>query len=335
MSLPPVEELTFIHELPLSLRRISTGFNLACPLCGEGSSRNKKRGYILLAGPKYERNTYVCHNCYPEGMSLRRFISLVDDYAYQRYRKLEKEFFLKEIRAGKPLKQKKSGHINSHTEKLGDCKYIFTPSQSTFIPARAHKPAVEYCKSRNIPEEWINRLLYCPRKGVGFGEMLIFPLYFDEEQLYGFQGRSLEGKRFHTFMPNDSYKVFNFFEIDRERPVYVLESIIDSFSLPNSIAMLGADLSKAVRTELDRPIFCFDNDRTGMEKTKKYLEDGETCFIWPAQIQAKDFNKLSERGIPGWKLLKMVKMNTMKGLQGIMEINARLSKTKKTFRRTF
>lgn len=335
--LPPLEEIPFIHQLPLEkMKPCSAGFNFACPLCGEGSSKGKKRGYILLAGIKYERNTFVCHNCYPDGMSLRRFIQELDDHTFKLYREAEKNFSIKELKAGKSLRQKKQGHINKHTDKLEDCKYIFKPSIRTFSPARQSLLAVEYCRQRKIPEHWIDRLLFCPRKNVPFGDMLIFPLYFDKERLYGFQGRTINGnKRFNTFMPNDSYKVFNFFEVDRKSEVFVFEAIIDSFSLPNSIAMLGADLSKAARTELRKPIFIFDNDRTGMEKTKKYLENGEECFIWPKQLRAKDFNELVVKGIPGWKLMKMVRMNTFKGLQGIMEINVRLSQTKKTFRRKF
>ena len=335
MSLPPIEELQFIHQLPLNLRQFSGGFNIACPLCGEGGSKYKKRGYILLAGIKYERNTYVCHNCYPEGMSLARFISLVDDHVYEQYRKVEKDYYFDELKKGKSLTQKKVGHINKHVDKLADCRYVFSPSQSTFVSARSVVSAVDYCRRRKIPEKQIDRLLFCPHKKYSFGNMLIFPLHYDEDHLYGFQGRSITDKRFHTFMPNDAYKVFNFFEVDRSKPVPVFESIIDSYSLPNSMAMLGADLSKAVREELDRPIFVFDNDRTGMEKTKKYLEAGEECFIWPAVLKSKDFNELVVKGIPTWKLTRMVKDYTYSGLEGIMEISARLSKTKKTFRRQF
>ena len=336
--LDPYDELQFIQELSLrNVQKREAGYNFYCPLCNEGKSPHKTRGWILLAGVKYDHNTYMCHNCLPEGMSVRKFISLTNDQVYSKYKEFEKKKYIDDIRSGKIRSKKKT--INITLDKGLDevPKFIFPFNNKTFISLSSPQAveALEYCKKRKIPESIINTLLYCPNSKYSFGKMLIFPLWYDDNHAYGFQGRSIEGKRFHTFMPNTSYKVYNLFNVDRTSQVYVFESIIDSYVISNSISMLGADLSKPVLKLLEKRVFVFDNDRTGEEKTLKYLEKGEKCFIWPTSLKAKDFGELIEKGIDRVVLRKLIKSNIYSGFKGEVEIKMKLSKSKKTFRRDY
>jgi len=276
----------------------------------------------------------MCHNCLPEGMSVRKFISIVDQDVFKKYKEYEKTKFIEDLKSGKKLYQKRQGNINNFTEKLSSVpKYIFNFNPKTFIPCELVPAAVEYCKKRKIPDDQIKKLYYCPRKDLNYGKMIIFPLYFNDGRVFGFQGRSIKEKRFHNFMTNDSYKVYNLFDVDKTSNVYVFESIIDSYVMPNSIAMLGADLSKPIREMLSKPVFVFDNDRTGEEKTLKYIKNGERCFIWPDAIQSKDFGELAEKGIEKEKMRKLIKSRIFSGFKGEVEIKLKLSKSKKTFRR--
>jgi len=334
--LDPYDELQFIQELSLrNLQRREAGFNFSCPLCNEGKSPHKRRGWILLAGVKYDHNTYMCHNCLPEGISVRKFISLIDPSLFIKYKEFEKKKYIEDIRAGKIHSKKKYINIRPDNELKEKPERIFPFNKKTFIPLDDPKAikALEYCKKRKIPDSVIKRLLYCPHKKYSFGKMLIFPLWYDDELAYGFQGRSIEGKRFHTFMPNTSYKVYNLFQVDKSATVYVFESIIDSYVTTNSISMLGADLSKPVLKILKKRVFVFDNDRTGEEKTLKYLKNGEKCFIWPNGVKAKDFGELIEKNIDRSVLRKLIKTNIFSGFKGEVEIKMKLSKSKKTFRR--
>ena len=65
----------------------------------------------------------------------------------------------------------------------------------------------------------------------------------------------------------------------------------------------------------------------------KYINEGERCFIWPDEIQAKDFGELTEKNIENEQLRKLIKSRIFSGLQGEVEIKLKLSKSKKTFRR--
>jgi len=336
--LDPYDEIQFIQELSLrNLQRKEAGYNFSCPLCNEGKSPQKRRGWILLAGVKYDHNTYMCHNCLPEGMSVRKFISLVDPSLFNKYKDFEKKKYIEDIKSGKIHNKKKYININPDNELKEKPKYIFPLNSKTFIPLDDPKAidALEYCKKRKIPDSIIKTLYYVPNKKYSFGEMLIFPLRYDQENMYGFQGRSINKKRFHTFMPNTSYKVYNLFDVDKTSIVYVFESIIDSFVVSNSIAMLGADLSKPVLNLLPKRVFVFDNDRTGEEKTLKYIQKGEKCFIWPQGIKAKDFGELIEKNIDRSVLRKLIKDNIYSGFKGETLIKLKLSKSKKTFRREY
>ncbi len=330
------DEVQFVNELNLkNVQRREVGYNFSCPICNEGNSPHKRRAWILFAGAKYDHNTFMCHNHLPEGMSVRKFISLTDHSVFEKYKKFEKTKYIEDIKSGK-IKSKRKG-INISPSRCSDApSKIFKLSKNAFIPLsdpRAQK-ALEYCKKRKIPSTIIKTLLYCYRPKIySFSEMLIFPLWYDEERVYGFQGRSITEKRFHTCMPNTSFKAYNLFNIDYTARTYIFESIIDSYVISNSVSMLGADLSKNARDMIKKPIFVFDNDRTGEEKTLKYIQNGEKCFIWPSGLKAKDFGELVEKGIDGRLLRKTIKDNIFEGIKGEMQIKIKLSKSKKTFRR--
>jgi len=333
--LDPFDEVQFVNELNLkNVQRRDYGYNFFCPICNEGNSPHKRRAWILFAGAKCDHNTFMCHNHLPEGMSVRKFISITDHAVFSKYKAFEKTKYIEDIKSGKIKGKRKTINITQKQDSLTP-KKLFPLNKRTFLPLDHidSKEGLEYCKKRKIPESIIKTLLYCPSKHYHFGKMLIFPLWYNDELVYGFQGRSIQGKRFHTHMPNTTFKVYNLYSVDYSSRVYVFESIIDSYVINNSISMLGADLSKTARLMLDKPIFVFDNDRTGEEKTLKYMLAGEKCFIWPNGIQAKDFGELIQKGIQREILRKLIKDNIYSGLKGEMAIKIKLSKSKKTFRR--
>lgn len=332
-----IEELEIINELvaELNLNNLTDfrgGFNFSCPLCGEGSSPWKKRAYILFDDGTYGHNSFVCHNCYPDGMYFRSFVRLADNNAWKRYQEFEKSKRLDEIqKSGKIFQKKKS--INKKTTAAKP-RYLFKLSPRSFTSVRNVTKAVDYARSRCIPEHIIDTLYYSrPREGWAYGDMLIFPLTYKGDIVYGFQGRSIETKKFRTFTRNDSFKCFNVFGVDEKQTVYCFESIIDSFAVDNSIAMLGADLSPNVRRMFKNLVYCFDNDRTGVEKSIKYLENGEKVFLWPKEISAKDTGLLLQKGITPEQITKMINTNIYSGIEGLGRATVLLNKFKPTFRR--
>jgi hypothetical protein len=149
-----------------------------------------------------------------------------------------------------------------------------------------------------------------------FSDMLIFPFYYKNTNwVYGFQGRNIFEKFFYIFLPPNNYKIYNYYNIDKTKPVYICEAIIDSLFVPNSIGLLGSDISKTLLENIN-PIFVFDNDETGYKKVIKYLELGFKCVIWPKEIIEKDINEMVMNRIDP---LPIINNNIFTGKLGIIK----------------
>ena len=73
--------------------------NIKCPLCGEGKSTHKARGYVLLGS---DHITYFCHNCLSEGISFYNFLAQVDsavatDYRLETRNKKSRNYQIKKV----------------------------------------------------------------------------------------------------------------------------------------------------------------------------------------------------------------------------------------------
>lgn len=157
---------------------------------------------------------------------------------------------------------------------------------------------------------------------------LIIPLYY-EGVMYGFYSRSIEGKEFYTFNPDNNfgYKVWNWFNVDFTKPLYVFESVFDAISYAvssgnyNVIATMGAKLGDDRTAELKHPIYALDNDRSGFLNGLQYAKQGHDVFIQPNHIIHKDMNLCFKNGID---CAALVKENIFTGISAEIELNARL-----------
>ena len=62
-------------------------------------------------------------------------------------------------------------------------------------------------------------------------DYLVIPLYCNNK-MYGFYSRSMNEHKFYTYIPdkNTGFKVWNLYNIDTTKPVYVFEGIFDALS---------------------------------------------------------------------------------------------------------
>jgi len=98
---------------------------------------------------------------------------------------------------------------------------------------------------------------------------------------------------------NRNEAIYNFFNIDKSKPIVVLEGPINSTFVENSIATLGLAIPEEVQKELNKLqcYYLFDNDKVGKEKPLEYLKQGRYVFLWNKFLQkykvnAKDINDL-------------------------------------------
>lgn len=319
-----INELKYIHQLSLpKLKRVPSGYMCSCVKCKEGKSPWKTRMYILTEKKSYI--TVFCQNCGYD-TNFRTFVKDFFPYIFEEYKRDERELLLANLKNG--TLNRKDVKTSSDLNNDLDLKYVFKLSQKYFKPAKHHPLAVEFCKKRHI-EDRIDEFFYNVHPNHTLSGMVIFPFYVgDDHFLYGFQGRHTSVKKFHTHSKNESMKVYNFYRVNFDEPVYIFESIIDSLMIPNSIAMLGVSLSEPVLNSMRSPIFVLDNDKRGIQTAIKYASENKKIFIYPDNFKYKDFNAAVCDGVNRSELKDMIKENTYQGFAATVRLQMVMSKSK-------
>jgi hypothetical protein len=156
---------------------------------------------------------------------------------------------------------------------------------------------------------------------------LILPFYDLNGQLTGVTCRALRGEtlRYITVkVKEDVPLIFGIDNIDRTKPIYVVEGPIDSLFLDNAIAVSGTSFGKLSETGLakDNLNIVFDNQPRNIEVCKlieKNIDQGYNVVIWPQTISAKDINEMVLENI---NVKKIIKENTFSGLTAKMKFIA-------------
>lgn len=297
-----------------------------CPLCGDSTKKNNSKRLHL-----YKKGDLELINCFNAGCSCenKTIYSFLRDFYPHLLPAYKKETFGDKIE-----------NLRQH-QTLGDlvlhgAKSIKTvePKPSLFNLEAFFEPLtdnyVNYLHNRGIIPHF-NNTWYKGKENIKIGDItynikdyLIIPLLCDG-LCYGFYSRSIEKKDFITFVSTVGFKVWNWFEINKKMPVYIFEAIFDGMSTgkKNIIANLGAKLPEDRLKQLKDPIFCLDNDKTGIEMGIKYAEQGYKVFVMPNVFPEKDFNEL-KLNRPELDIGKMIDENTYKGISAITRLKAKL-----------
>lgn len=232
----------------------------------------------------------------------------------------------------------------SKVEKKYDVVSLATFDYSSyFVKVKDSKEAISYLKSRHFDLSDIDSLLgdwYISKINMNIGDKfynlkncLIIPLYVPLDELgskfamYGFYSRSIESKTFYTFMPeaNQGYKIWNYFNINKDEPVYIFEGIFDALSayksgLKNVIACMGATIPDERIKELKDPVFCLDNDKTGFLNALKYCKKYKVLVL-PDEVKQKDMNEILKAGLD---IKSLIQNNIYKGIMAEIKIRKKL-----------
>lgn len=319
------EEIEFANLLSLTrAKKVPVGYNFECPICMEGKSRGRKRrAYLLINSPQHNTIHFFCQNC-GGSMSFKSFLKDFHTHLFEDYVAREKENWIRDLKHGR--KKQKGGSIEQDETET---KYIQLETQY-FRPVAEHMEALKYCQGRKIPGRVIKGLFYVPRT-ISISEqdeerieplvgMVVFPLS-DDRGIYGYQGRSVEGKRFHTFTgelgENQGRKFFMDKVVKINQRVYILESIIDSLFIDNSVAMLGSSLSPSFLSTLGDRVYCLDNDVSSenVKKMDKIIMAGEKIVIWPSDVEEKDINEMILAGKTRRDIINTINENTYYGFE--------------------
>lgn len=200
-----------------------------------------------------------------------------------------------------------SGNSNTNNTSENQFKYIDLRS---VLDTNTSKQ-IEFLKSRGFDEYTIDFLnFYNGTKsfnlnGVYYGikDYLVIP-FSRNSNYYGFYARSLTEKRFINFTLNQNYGIWNLFNVNLNKPVFIFEAILDAlafrqiYKTDQIIALNTSSISKNVLDLIKYPFFCLDNDKVGIEKMIKYNSIQNSHFIcYPSNLKQKDFNEILQNNI--------------------------------------
>ena len=293
-------------------------YNFRCPICGDSKKhKNKARGYFY----QVKTNTnFKCHNC-GASLSLNNFLKQIDSTLHKQY----------------TLEKFKEGHAGGRNFVVEEPKFEF--KQPVFrkgldLPKASDVTvAKEYLEKRKLDpskfyftnkfKQWTNT----QKKTfdtIGRDESrIIIPMYDENRNLIGFQGRSLgpNSVKYITVMINDDApKIYGLDTIKTEKPIYILEGPFDSTLVENSVAMCGSDIDIGSFGWSDY-IWVFDNEPRNREivnRISKTIDRGDKIVIWPSTVTEKDVNDMT---MSGHNVMNLLESNTYSGLKAKIKFN--------------
>ena len=292
-------------------------YNFRCPICGDSQkNKNKTRGYIYSV----KNNTnFKCHNC-GASMSLNNFIKELDPMLHKQY----------------TMEKFKEGHTGKNfvveQPKFEFVKPVF--KRNLNLPKASEVPiAREYLTKRKLnPEkfyfadkfkEWTNtqKVMF---DTIGRDECrIIIPMYNEDKNLIGFQGRSLVPnlvKYITVMLDEDAPKIYGLDQVDSSKPIYIVEGPFDSTFIQNAVAMCGSDVNIG-SFGWSNYIYVFDNEPRNREivnRISKTIDRGDKVVIWPTSIEQKDINDMV---LTGLNVIDVLKSNTYSGLEAKIKFN--------------
>lgn len=289
-------------------------YNFRCPFCGDSHrSKKKARGYFY---PVENNTNYKCHNC-GISLSFNNFLKEVDP-------SLHKEFTIEKYKGGFTGKNFVTNTPDFEIKTPVFNEKVNLPKASTndvskqYLIQRKLNPEKYYYASDF--SKWINEITYEPN--LKSEPRIVIPLFYNKK-LIGVQGRALtksDVKYITVMFDKHSPKIYNYDNVDKEKPVYVLEGPFDASFIKNSIAMCGADLDLK-SLNIHYPVYVYDNEPRNQEihaRMSKVIQQGYSIVIWPDIIKEKDVN---DAVLAGHNVQEILSQNVYKDLEANLKFN--------------
>jgi predicted RNA-binding Zn-ribbon protein involved in translation (DUF1610 family) len=292
-------------------------YTFRCPICGDSQkNKNKTRGYLY---PVKNNTNFKCHNC-GASLSFNNFLKEMDPTLHKQY----------------TLEKFKEGHTGRGFV-VEEPKFEFTKpvfKKRLDLPKASEIPAArEYLEKRKLnPEkfyfadkfkEWTNSQKQTFDTISRDESRIIIPMYDRDNNLIGFQGRSLvpnSVKYITVMLDEEAPKIYGLNEVNEQLPIYVVEGPFDSTFVNNSVALCGSDGDLGY-FEGSNVILVYDNEPRNREivnRIGKCISRGQSVVIWPSGIIEKDINDMV---LSGLNVMDVLKSNTYSGLEAKIKFN--------------
>ena len=361
--LDPIDSLYFKLAVGSDRIKTETPVDIAarCPICGDSKhSKNKARLHLYEKNGKCFVNCFNECSCVNRTMTsfLRDYFpNLYDGYKKEKFgeqlKRLKEDEISGAISAADiftrdSLKNLLDDKDDKNKTDSSDITDITDITDTTNVSRCSITPLIlfelfcfeyneqkitDYYKSRGLtynPDVFgksynSGTALTIDGKSYPLYNFLIIPFYKDGKW-FGFYSRSFDSHKFYTYMPskNSGCKVWNLYNVDVSRTVYVFEGIFDALSayehgLDNVVACCGATLNSDILKQFNDVVFCLDNDRTGISNSIKYLKEGYKTVNWTNPY--KDCNEMLKAGI---NVKSEITDNIVSGILGIVKLQSKL-----------
>ncbi len=286
-------------------------YNFRCPLCGDSQKhKNKARGYVY---PVKADMNFKCHNC-GASATFSNFLKQLDPTLYKQY--TFEKFQTRNTGKGSVIEEPKLDFKKPvFKKKLNLPRASEVPIATKYLEKRKLDPTKFYFTNKF--QEWTNTQKQTFDTIHRDESRIIIPLYDTDNNLIGFQGRSLgpnSVKYITVMLTDDAPKIYGLDEINDKKPIYIIEGPFDSTFVENSVAMCGSDID--VRTfGWSDYIWVYDNEPRNREivnRISKTIDRGDKVVIWPSTITEKDINDMI---LSGHNVMSVLESNTYSGLE--------------------
>ena len=292
-------------------------YNFRCPICGDSQKhKNKARGYIYQVK---NNSNFKCHNC-GASMSLNNFLKTIDTTLHKQY----------------TLEKFKEGHTGRNfvvEEPTFTFKKPVFKSKLDLPKASEDPDARRYLEKRKLnPEKfyftdsfkrWTNTKKQTFDTISRDEPRIIIPMYNQDKDLIGFQGRSLipnSVKYITVMLEDEAPKIYGLDTINEDLPIYVVEGPFDSTFVNNSVLCVAVTVTWVILREATRFLFMITaRNREIVNRIGKCIDRGEKVVIWPSGLEEKDINDMV---LSGHDVMSMIKLNTYSGLEAKVKFNS-------------
>lgn len=339
-------DIQYITRLSQRLRNFKQRkdvFNFSCPLCGDSKKNSKKaRGYIFRS-QKSDKFFFKCYNC-NESTTFSNFLKTIDVELYNEYSSLGSFLFANN--------DPPSEVVIFEKPKMAIDKSLFTKDKfKSFFTKIEDLPenhfARDYLANRKIPAEIIETEFFYTddfRQSIInlFTQLdipkdsylslrqndsrIVIPFVNQEKKVIGFQGRTLDPNnklRYITVkLDQDSPKIYGLDRLDLSKEkIYVLEGPIDSMFVPNSVAVMDANLCKVEKflpsdISPEKVVLVFDNEPRSkpiVDSMETAIKKGFSVVILPERENCKDINDLVKKeNLSTTEVVQLLDNNTYK-----------------------
>lgn len=288
--------------------------NFKCNICGDGEKKSNKRGHLRLSLSPENYEEYWTYKCFNEGCraevkawSAENWLKFTSPFLYKDYVKELFSYKTPNISKEKKKKQLQKQQEKNRIENIRKKEVTIRKEEKAvkyFLPITSKSVkykgllnnAIDLCISRKIPES-VWKKWFVSTHGL-YKDRMIIPFYDSSDNIYYYQARDLVGNKpkYLNRIQNKDEALYNIHNIEKDKPVIILEGVIDSLYVQNSIAMLGLSFSPYMSDVLSKldVHYLLDNDNAGKSKSKKFLLEGKSVFLWNKwkYQDCKDINEI-------------------------------------------